>query len=145
MLKNYIKMLIKKLKYLLLGILTSAIVFFLFGIVTALIKTPFFKRMTIPSSLDYFFLVSVSILIGIYVGIYFYKKNKKGNICAYSGATSGFFAIICPLCSTLLVALFGASAVMMYFEPIRPILGWLAVILLLIGIYYQIKIRKSLR
>jgi len=128
-------------KNILIGILTSVSVFLIFGGVTALIKNPFFKRMTIPSFLDYFFLIIVSILIGVYVGLYFHNKNKKGNICAYSGGFFGFFAIICPLCSILLIALFGASALIMYFEPIRPVLGFVAIILLLIGIYFQVKIK----
>ena len=123
------------LRYILYGILTSIIVFFLFGIPTALIKTPFFSRMIKTTALDYFFLASVSILIGVYVALYLYNKNKKGNICTFSGALSGLFAVSCPICSTLLVALFGASAVMLYFEPLRPVLGWVAIILLSLGIY----------
>ncbi len=123
------------LKYILLGVLTSIIVFFLFGIPTALVKTPFFSRMIKAAALDYFFLISASILIGVYVALYLYNKNKRGNICTFSGAFAGLFAVSCPICNTLLVALFGASAVMLYFEPLRPILGWLAIILLSLGIY----------
>ena len=128
-------------KNILIGILTSILVFLIFGWVTALIKNPFFKRMTIPIFWDYFFLIIVSILIGVYVGLYFHNKNKKGSICAYSGGFFGFFAIICPLCSTLLIALFGASALMMYFESVRPVLGFVAIVLLITGIYIQIKIK----
>ena len=125
----------KKLKYILLGILTTISVFLIFGIPTALIKTPFFARMIKATALDYFFLISTSILIGIYAGLYFYNKNKKGKICTYTGAFAGLFAVSCPICNTLLVALFSASAVMLYFEPLRPILGWLAIILLSLGVY----------
>jgi len=128
-------------KNILIGILTSILVFLIFGGITALIKNPFFKRMTIPIFWDYFFLIIVSILIGVYVGLYFHNKNKKGSICAYSGGFFGFFAIICPLCSTLLIALFGASALMMYFESVRPVLGFVAIVLLITGIYIQIKIK----
>ena len=131
------------LKYISYGIITSIIVFFLFGIPTALIKTPFFARMIEAAALDYFFLISMSILIGIYAALYFYNKNKRGKICAYSGAFSGLFAVSCPICNVLLVALFGASGVMLYLEPLRPILGWLAIILLSLGIYQIFKINNN--
>ncbi len=131
----------KNLKHILLGATTSLIVFFLFGILTAIIKTPFFSRMIETTAIDYFFLISTSILIGVYVGLYLYNRNKKGKICTYTGAFAGLFAVSCPVCNTLLVVLFGISGVMLYFEPLRPILGWLAIILLIIGISYQIKVK----
>ena len=131
------------LKYISYGIITSIIVFFLFGIPTALIKTPFFARMIEATALDYFFLISISILIGIYVALYLYNRNKKGKICAYSGAFSGLFAVSCPICNVVLVALFGVSGVMLYLEPLRPILGWLAIILLSLGIYQIFKINNN--
>lgn len=139
--RKIIKMIKNNLRYILYGIITSIIVFFLFGIPTALIKTSFFVRMIEATALDYFFLISTSILMGMYVGLYFHNRNKKGKICTYSGAFAGLFAVSCPICNTLLVALFGSSAVMLYFEPLRPILGWLAIILLSLGVYYQIKIK----
>src|SRR3989338_2041483 len=131
------------LKYILLWVLASITVFLIFGIPTALIKTPYFKRMIEATALDYFFLVAISILIGAYIGLYAYNKNKKGNICAYTGAFACLFAVICPICNALLVALFGASGLMLYFEPLRPILGWMAVILLSLGIYLQAKIERK--
>lgn len=132
-------------KNILIGVLTSVVVFLIFGGVTAVIKNPFFIRMTPITFLDYFFLISVSVLMGIYVGLYFHNRNKKGGVCAYSGGFFGFFAVSCPLCSTLLIALFGVSAVMIYFEPIRPVLGFISIILLMIGIYLQIKIKNKRR
>ena len=62
-------------KYVGIGIFVSLFVFFLFGIVTALIQNQYYIRMVPNTFLDYFFLVSSSLLIGTYVSIHYYKKN----------------------------------------------------------------------
>jgi len=120
------------LKYLGLGIIFSLGIFFSFGMITALIPNKFFIRMIEPNSLDYVFLSLTSVLLGSYFSLTMYRKNKD-NKCDYvagGGTLLGVFAFACPVCNTLLVSLFGFTAVMMYFEPYRPILGIFSVVLL---------------
>ncbi len=125
-----------------------AILFFLFsGIVAAVIPNPWFIRMTSLTKLDIFFLVSSSLLLGVYAGIYFFQKHRS-KVCSLtssSGGIAGFFSFACPVCNKLLVLLFGTSALLTYLEPMRPFLGFLSILLLSVGIYWQIQNIRKLR
>src|SRR3989344_6857927 len=114
-----------KLKYLPFGLGAGLLFFFISGIVTSLLPNPLFTRMTPISTLDYIFLVSSSILLGTYVSIHHYKKNtiKKCDTVATAGGIGSFLAFACPVCNKLLVLIFGATALMTYFEPYKPVLG----------------------
>lgn len=118
------------------GLLASAGVFVLFGFVSALVPNPFFVRMVDATALDYVLLVLTSALVGAYV------VQRPGledctDRCAYGGAAGGFLAVACPTCNALLVAAVGSSALMTYFDPLRPLLGALAVALLAGVIYVR--------
>jgi len=127
------------LKHIGIWLFVSVLAIFLFGIPTALIPTGFYKRMLPPSWLDYLFLVSVSLLVGANVSLYFYKKHGK-KTCAAAGAGSifGFFSMSCPTCVGWLVALFGSAALLAYFEPVRPILGAISVLVLAVVFLYNL-------
>ena len=131
----------KKAKYIMIGVLSSIGSFFLFGIVTAVVPNNFFIRMIPTTFLDYFFLTSSSILLGAYIGVHYYKKNnaKKCNIVTTTSGIGSFLAFGCPICNKLLVLLFGATALMTYFEPYRPILGFMSTALLGGALYWRIK------
>ena len=135
-----------KLKSAIIGILAVLIIFFVFGIVTVLIKNPFFIRMTPVYWYDYVFLVLTSILSGAYIGLWHYNKNNQKNInskCNYAaagGSFGGFFSFGCVVCNKLLIWILGLSGVLAYFMPIQPILGVVSVILLGYAVYLQAKI-----
>ena len=131
----------KKLKYLFLGLGVGLLFFFVSGIVTVLLPNSFFTRMTPISTLDYVFLASSSVLLGAYVGVHYYKKNttKKCDTVATTGGVGSFFAFACPVCNKLLVFLFGATALMTYFEPYRPILGFVSNALLAWALWWRVK------
>lgn len=130
-----------EIKYWIIGILSSILLFFIFGIPTDLIPNPWFVRMIGKSVLDYFFLVTSSILLGGYIGIYFYKKkvSNKCEVATYSGGIGSIFAFGCPICNKLLVLLFGTTALLAYFEPYRAYLGFLSIGLLGGAIYFKLK------
>ena len=134
-----------KLKSAIIGILVALIIFFIFGVVTVLIKNPFFIRMTPVYWYDYVFLVLTSILSGAYIGLWHYNKNNQKNInpkCDYAatgGAVGGFFSFGCAICNKLLIWILGLSGVIAYFMPIQPILGVISMILLGYAVYMQIK------
>jgi len=130
-------------KSIMIGVLLSIVLFFLFGIPTALISNPWFIRMLDKNIYDYFFLISSSILLGAYFSIYYYKKNlnKKCIGYCYSGGIGSFFAFGCPICNKLLVFLFGATALLNYFEPYRKFLGFLSIGVIILSLWYLIKNR----
>jgi len=131
----------KKLKYLFLGLGVGLLFFFVSGIVTVLLPNSFFTRMTPISTLDYVFLASSSVLLGAYVGVHYYKKNttKKCDTVATTGGVGSFLAFACPVCNKLLVFLFGATALMTYFEPYRPVLGVVSNGLLVGALWWRLR------
>ncbi len=131
----------QKLKYIFIGLGAGLIFFFVSGIVTVLLPNSFFTRMTPINILDYIFLGSSSILLGAYVGVHYYKKKnvKQCNAVATTGGVGSFLAFACPICNKLLVLLFGATALMTYLEPYRPVLGFVSTGLLGGALYWRIK------
>ena len=102
------------------------------GIPTAVIPNPYFTRMTPIYWFDYFYLIADSLLLGIYFGLVISKKlTRRSDGKIASGGLAGFFGIACPICNKLLLWLFGATWLLQYFEPIRPFVGLLSVIILL--------------
>lgn len=118
-----------KTKAFVIGTSSVVLLFLLFGIITDLIPNLWFIRMTEKTALDYFFLVLNSLFLGIIIALYYYKKNmpKACAVGTYSGGIGGFLAFACPICNKLLVFLFGATALMAYLDPFRPILGFLSI------------------
>ena len=111
------------------------------GVITALLPNPWYTRMIIPTDWDYTVLVLTSLLIGTYVGLSVYKRNID-NKCNYAATSGGIFSVFtfgCPICSTLLVSLFGVGALMTYFNPYRPFLGLLSIGLLGSVVIFKIK------
>ena len=127
-----------KLKYLGIGILAGMVVFLAFGIPTAVIPTGIFTRMVPPGILDYMFLVVTSAMLGAYVSLYIYgRRTCSKDYAAAGGAVPAFLAVSCPACSVILVSLFGMSAVTMYIEPLRPVLGIIGIGILAVALYLK--------
>ena len=131
----------KRLKYGLIGLAVSITFFIVFGVVTAVIPNPFFIRMITTTFLDKIFLVTSSILLGSYFAVSSYKKkeNKTCNRTTTSAGVGSFLAFACPVCNKLLVLIFGATILMTYLEPYRPILGIVSNGLLVGALYWRIK------
>ena len=126
------------------GILSATAIFLVLGIPTALIPTGLFKRMTQVTVFDYFFLFLVTVLFGIFISIYLKNKRTNKKTCvAAGGFFSGWLAVICPICTSVLVYIFGASFLLTYFDPVRPVFGFLSVIVLVILIHTEIKNTNS--
>lgn len=123
------------------GIILGLSFFLLSGIVTAIIPNPWFRRMIQIKLLDLFFLVVSSLLIGAYKAVHLYKKKKTTsyNVTATAGGMGSFFAFACPICNQLLVVLFGATALLTYFEPYGPVLGFASNGLLAGALYWRVK------
>lgn len=100
-----------------------------------MIPTQFFTRMTPVSWFDWLILVLTSLLAGIYIGLYYYKKkqSEKGVCVATSGSFLGVFSYGCAICNKLLVGILGFTAVATYIIPIQPYIGIASVGLLSYG------------
>ena len=130
----------------LIGIVSSVILYFLLGIPTAVIDNNKFMRMIPKTSLDTFFLLSITPLFGLYAGLagYIYLRQQKASInYGMTGGVGGLFAISCPTCIYILVAVFGAAFMLKYYDPIRPFIGLISLAIIIFGISKNIQIIKN--
>jgi hypothetical protein len=129
-----------KAKYVFIGTATAIAVFFALGIPTVIIPNNLFLRMTPVTVYDQIFLVLASALLGTYAALHFYsKKCSNDTYLASGGVLTSIFALGCPVCNALLVTLFGATALLTYFEPLRPILGLITVTMLGAAVFLKAK------
>lgn len=104
------------------------------GVVTGLIPNPLYVRMVPIRWWDYLFLFTTSFLAAGFFG----KEEcsvEEGRLAKIGGVT-GFFAFSCPICNAALLMFFSSSAIMTYFDPIRPFLGFITTAAL---VYFLIK------
>ncbi|NKE35346.1 hypothetical protein GWG54_05865 [Natronococcus sp. JC468] len=133
------------------GTAAAAGVFLLFGLVTGLIPNPLYVRMVPRTPVDYLFLTLTALLAGVYAAQRLATEVADPELeddgatnedrLAVGGLVGGFLAVGCPVCNVALLALFGSSALMTYFDPLRPALGALSV-LILAGLIY-VRHRRS--
>lgn len=111
--------------------------FLLFGAVTGLVPNPIYVRMVERSSADYLFLVAPSVFVAAFVYQRSLAEEPTGDRFAAGGIVGGFLAFSCPICNAVLLLLFSSSALMTYFDPLRPYLGVVSVGLFGGLLYYQ--------
>lgn len=139
----------KNMKYVLIGVVLSFVIFLILGIFTALVPSNLFIRMISVTTIDYIFLILTSIMLGSYFALHFYSKdihkkiNSKEDYVATGGAIPSIFAFSCPICNIILVLLFGATVVLTYFDPLRPVLGAIGIGILGLALYLKIKNIRS--
>jgi len=135
----------KKIKYSVIGLMISIVFFLIMGTPTALISTPLIKysRMIPATFLDYFFLITTSVLLGTLISLKLYFNSKeKSEYKAAAGGIAGFIAFSCPICNVLLVSALGSATIMTFIEPLRPVLGIASIIILIYLIYRELTCKK---
>ena len=134
-----------------LGATVGLGVFALFGLVTGLIPNPLYVRMVPRTPVDYLFLTLTALLAGVYTAQRIATDVVSTQLedtletdpassedrWAMGGLVGGFLAVGCPICNGFLLALFSSSALMTYFDPLRPLLGVVSVAMLAGLIYVR--------
>lgn len=119
-------------------IIISVLSFLILGAVTAVYENSFFQRMTALYWFDYVLLILESLLIGVFLGVNAPDcAIKKAGV----GGILGFLGFACPICNKLLLLLFGSGLLLTYFEPIRPLVGALGIILLGLAVYKKLSLK----
>ena len=117
-------------RYLALAVGLGGVVALALAIPTAIVANPFFTRMTPVEPEQYVFWILTSLLTGALLATYLLPELRRG--IAASGASAGVlgvFAVGCPICNKLVVALLGVSGALNYFAPIQPLIGLAALTL----------------
>jgi len=111
--------------------------FLLFGVVTGLVPNPVYVRMVSRTPADYLFLTGTAAFAGAFTYQRSLTEDPIGDRYAAGGLVGGFLAFGCPICNAVLLALFSSSALMTYFDPLRPLLGAVSVLAFAGLLYYQ--------
>ena len=115
------------------------------GIPTVLIPNSFFRRMTPVRSLDVAFWVAAAALVGMTLAA---RRLPGARNCRVEGRALGgggltYLAVGCPICNKIVVALVGASGALSYFAPIQPILGMVALVMILAALRTALRAAAS--
>ena len=103
------------------------------GIPTGLVRTSFYTRMTPVRWWDYPFWLAGATLLGLIAATFLADRSEpRGSAQTLGGGVLSVFAIGCPICNQLVVALLGVSGALSYFAPLQPLLGLASVGLLLL-------------
>lgn len=117
------------------AVMYSIILFLILALPSGLIPNQIipYTRMTPSNILDYLFVFTTSVLASIYLVLPETKACDMDNK-AFLGGFAGFLAFACPTCNFLLVGLLGFNTVLNTFDPLRPFIGLLSIVILLYSI-----------
>jgi hypothetical protein len=111
------------------------------GVVTAVIPTPLFVRLTPVTLPNLVFWIVPALLVGPLVAASILPVAPRTCAVANRGLAGGvlsFLAVGCPLCNKLVVLALGTSGALTYFEPVQPLLGLVSVGLLAYALWLRL-------
>ena len=112
--------------------LATAVFALAVGMPTGLVPTPFFARMTPVLWWNYAVWPVTAVLGGLVVATYVRRPGqtvtRNGAAAASGGGLITAFAVGCPVCNKLVVAVLGASGAMTVWAPVQPALAVLSVV-----------------
>ena len=116
----------------------------LIGGPTRVVPNPLFTRMTPVLWWDYPVWAGSAVLAGLLVATYVPIGTPRPPAADNPRRTFGAvllsgFAVGCPICNKLVVALIGVSGALNYWAPLQPMLGLLSIGLLLVGLAVRLR------
>lgn len=115
------------------------------GVPTGMIETSFYTRMTPVRWWDYPVWAASAILLGLTAATYVRvparadarTPDRAGRALGATVLTT--FAVGCPICNKLVVALIGVGGTLNYWAPLQPFLGVLSIALLTTGLRVRLR------
>lgn len=126
------------------ALLTAVVAGLIMGVPTGIIPTRFYTRMTPVTWWDYPVWAVSALLIGLVAATYVRAPGPRVVMPDRSGRTFGAtllstFAVGCPICNQVVVALIGVSGALSYWAPFQPVLGISSITLLVTGLYVRLR------
>ena len=120
----------------------------LIGIPTGIVATPLYTRMTPVLWWNYPIWVSSSILSGLVLATYVrgpagVPKSAAGRLTA--GGVLSAFAVGCPICNKLVVALLGVTGALNVWAPVQPFVGVVSVAVLCVALVARLRGERACR
>lgn len=115
------------------------------GVPTGIVETSFYTRMTPVLWWNYPIWAVSAVLVGLTAATYVRAPGAEDRRSPdRAGRTVGAtvlstFAIGCPVCNKLVVALIGVTGALSYWAPLQPVLGVLSVGLLATGLVLRLR------
>ncbi|WP_287786425.1 hypothetical protein [Acidiphilium sp.] len=122
------------------GIVAALASILVLGTVAAVWPNPFFIRMVPTKGYEIPLLLTQSSLFGVYVMV---RRPACGLRRMGFASAINFLGVACPICNKVLLLIFGATALMTYFEPVRLYVGILGTGLGVLAIVTQLWRRSA--
>lgn len=113
------------------------------GIPTDIVPTSLYRRMTPVTWWDYPVWAVTAVLVGLVAATYVrfgdFRRPRGQAGRALGGGVASLFAVGCPICNKLVVAVLGVSGALSYFGPVQPLLGIGSVALLALALAVRLR------
>ncbi len=129
----------------LVAVLVGVAAALVMGVPTGVIETSFYTRMTPVTWWDYPIWATSAVLLGLIAATYVRAAGLADGSApdrspqALGATILSTFAIGCPICNKLVVALIGVSGTLTYWAPLQPLLGVLSIGLLFTGLVVRLR------
>ena len=118
----------------------TAVTAVLTGLPTDIVPNSFYRRMTPILWWNYPVWVATAVLAGLVFATYVEARPEGSSVGATaSGGLLAFFAVGCPICNKLVVALIGVSGALSFFAPIQPYLALVGLALLTLSLILRLR------
>ncbi|WP_196776957.1 hypothetical protein [Haloechinothrix halophila] len=104
------------------------------GIPSDVIDTGLFSRMVPVRSWEYVALPVVAVLAGVWAAIPRRAVRTRANAGVLGSLTGALFAVACPVCNKIILALLGASGALSIWAPVQPVLAVVSVLALVAAV-----------
>lgn len=128
------------------AVLAAVVAGLAMGIPTGIVQTPFYHRMTPVTWWDYPIWAASAALLGLIAATYVgagrarsMTAGREGGGRTVGATLLSVFAVGCPICNKLVVAVIGVSGALNYFGPVQPLLGVLGLGLLVAGFALRLR------
>lgn len=123
-------------RYLVRAALAAGVAALVIGVPTDVIPNPWFTRMTPVRTLDVLLLPPTALLLGALFALPVRGGPSEGRtgVAGFGSGMLGWFAIGCPICNKIVLAVAGVSGALTYFAPVQPILGISALVLAVVAL-----------
>jgi hypothetical protein len=111
------------------------------GLPTDIVPNPFYVRMTPVLWWNYPVWALTAVLAGLVVATYVNRSQVNSSArTTVGGGLLSFFAVGCPICNKLVVALIGVSGALSFFAPVQPYLAVAGLALLTISLIVRLRL-----
>ncbi len=136
----------------------SVVSLVVFGVLNAIVPTPFFARPIAPEPFAIFVWLASAPLMGVVAATYLAPAQpvgaapapvplselgsaRGGTRLGWLGGFAAFLAIGCPVCNKVALVLLGTSGALSVYAPLQPLIGAISISLLLVTIALRFQLR----